>query len=85
MYVITVARTGPTASIRAPNRMKAVAVQTMARTTTATSTLDDGVVVGHWVTPIGRKTMATRVSEMAMIPTVGRPWSRRARIAGPSA
>ena len=82
---MTVARTGPTASMRAPNRRNAAAVQTVARTTTEISTLADGISVGHWLTPIGTNTMATSVSDTAMTPTVGRPSSRRARIAGPSA
>ncbi len=44
---MTVARTGPTSPIRAKKRMKARAVQTIARPMTDSTTCADGIEVGQ--------------------------------------
>jgi hypothetical protein len=51
---MTVARTGPISSIKAANTRNAAAVQTTARTKTATSTVGGGTADGSWTAAIGR-------------------------------
>jgi hypothetical protein len=47
MYVITVDRTGPTASISAANTRNAIAVQTIASVAMDPMTAGEGTAVGH--------------------------------------
>ena len=53
MYVITVARTGPTSSMSAANTTKAIAVHTTPSVTIDPMTAGEGIAAGHWRAPIG--------------------------------
>src|SRR5262249_55640995 len=84
-YVMTVARTGPTSSIRAKKTRNATAVHTTASTRTAASTVGAGHRPGNCARPTGRYSTVVTARETATTPSPGRQDRLRARMNGPSA
>src|SRR5205823_4583912 len=85
MYVITVARAGPTSAISAKKTRNASAVQTTARPATDSTTCADGVDDGQRVAANGAYTSAVSASDAATTPSAGSPPRLRDRITGPIA